>query len=207
MNSTPFYLFLSSNGDGSGGYKAISNYGGVAARVFYLQPPDHLNFNVERMIIHVEDGGNFNANNYGGAASPLTNGIVVRKRDQSNNVWDLTTDPVQQNADWSQYCYDLNYITFGNGNNFVQVRWTFAKAGVPLVLDGGKGERLEVVCQDDMSGLVDHTFQVQGVQDYSYSRARSTTVSNTYIGSLSNTTGSTNAIVPEAPPPILPGPT
>ena len=46
----------------------------------------------------------------------------------------------------------------------IVVRWTFAKSGAPIRLDGAKNARLEVLLNDDLTGLVDHHFVVQGYE-------------------------------------------
>ena len=210
LMATPFFRFLSSNGDGSGSFQAISNYAvssNVQGRVFYIQPPAHLNYEVERLIVHIADTANFSADNYGGLGSPLGNGIVVRTSDMNSNVKALTADPILDNAGWGAYCYDVQYISFGSGDNFVQVRWTFGKSGVPVSLDGATGMRLEVVLQDDFSGLNEHTFQVQGTSVLDYNIPKSQTVTNVYRGTLSNTSGATattNRVLPSPPPPVVP---
>jgi hypothetical protein len=51
------------------------------------------------------------------------------------------------------------------GDEMLQVRWTFAKSGAQLRLNGNNNERLEVVLDDDLDGLIEHYFMVQGVYE------------------------------------------
>jgi hypothetical protein len=63
---------------------------------------------------------------------------------------------------WAEHCYDITEHSFGSGNNFVVVRWTFEHAGRPLILDSFNDEKLVVTINDDLSSLVHHEFQIQG---------------------------------------------
>ncbi len=83
--------------------------------------------------------------------------------DAGGVVKDLTDGlPIKSNAAWGRVCYDIDISTFGTGDNFVECRWTFAKSGKFLELNGQAGEWLEAYLSDDLSGLVSHTFMVQG---------------------------------------------
>jgi hypothetical protein len=118
------------------------------------------------MLVYVEDAGAFAAEEYG-AIPTLTNGVLVQKHDANGLVTDLTGGkPVKSNAQWSRTCYDMQEQSFGTGNNHIAVRWTFSKAGSPVVLDGTKGEFLRVLLNDDLSGLVEHNFFVQGLRGH-----------------------------------------
>jgi hypothetical protein len=54
--------------------------------------------------------------------------------------------------------------TFGSGNNFAVVRWTFERAGQPLRLYGDNSDVLVMTVNDDLTGLVKHDFHIQGIQ-------------------------------------------
>jgi len=153
--------YLDLSGDGSGASSAVGNYA-AAEEIFYIQPPKSTIFILERMLVYVEDTGAFDAASYGNGIT-LTNGIVVRKQNDSGTILDLTAGkPVKSNAHWKRLCYDASVSSYGTGNESLGVRWTFSKAGYPIKLDGGKNERLEVVLNDSFVDLVDHTFLVQG---------------------------------------------
>ncbi len=105
------------------------------------------------------------AEEYGNLGAALTNGITVRLQDSGGTVLDLTDGlPVKTNAGWGQLCYDVDLKSWGAGNELLLVRWTFERAGQPLRLEGEDSGRLEVVLNDDFTGLLAHTFQVQGYQ-------------------------------------------
>lgn len=155
--------YLDFNGDGTGGKNANGNYAS-AADILYIQPPAGYTFHIARMIVEIEDTGVMRAEYYGSTNGALTNGIQVREQDDSGTINDLTDGvPIKTNAGWGSQCYDVDVKSWGAGNEVLLVRWTFAASGAPIVLDGANNERLEVVLNDDLSGLVEHRFMVQGL--------------------------------------------
>jgi hypothetical protein len=154
------FRHLDTDGDGGGTKNANGNYASVAEE-FYIQPPAGQAYVINRMLVHIEDAGNFTANIYG-AGSLLTNGVNVSVRQSGGQeIVDLLDGvPVVDNAHWGGVSYDTDYVSFGAGNNSFNVRWTFAKSGVPIVLQNQ--EKLVVNLRDDFSGLVEHYFLVQG---------------------------------------------
>jgi len=152
--------YLDTNGDGTGTKAAIGNYAG-AAESFYIEPGDGYDFVISRMLVTIQDSGVMNADDYGFGGA-LTNGVAVRHLDVDQGVKRDLLDglPIKSHAMWGQVCYDMQETSFGTGDKFVQVRWTFSKSGIPIVLK--TGERLEVLLNDDLTKLTGHTFVVQG---------------------------------------------
>lgn len=168
MSSSPsaqhIFRYLDTVGDGSGSKSAIgAGYSVGSPGIFKIQPAAGQVISLERMIVQIEDAGAPDAEKYG-ALSALTNGIIVRIANDAGVVKELTDGlPIKSNSHWARLCYDVSFSGFATGNDFVDVRWTFAKSGRPIVLgDTGVNERLEVVCQDALDGLIAHTFMVQG---------------------------------------------
>ncbi len=159
----PIYQFLDTDGDGTGSINVVGDYEDTAEIFFIGPPPANEYWHIERMVVQVSDAGALDAGKYGNNVE-LTNGITVRKQDDSGTVIELTGGkPIITNADWGGVCYDVASVGFGQGDNYLGVRWTFGKSGWPLYLDGdGDNERLEVVVNDDMTDLVGQTFMVQG---------------------------------------------
>lgn len=158
-----FSRFLDTNGDGTGTKNANGNYSG-ATGTFYLAPPAGVIYRVERMLVTVEDTAGFSAAEYGNLGALLTNGIQVRVHNGTSTVQDLTDGiPVKGNAGWARFCYDADLKAWGVGNEILVARWTFSKMGAPLRLDGDATEALEVLLDDDLTGLVAHYFLAQGV--------------------------------------------
>jgi hypothetical protein len=158
------YRFLDTVGDGSGTKNAVGDYsaGTGTPTSFKIVPPSGELYTLSRVIVQIRDSGLISAEGYGGLAA-LTNGVELRVRDGAGTVLDLVNGlPVKSNAGWGSFCYDVALTEFGAGDNFVQVRWTFSKSGKALELNGDEGEYLEAYLSDDLTGLVGHTFQVQG---------------------------------------------
>ena len=113
--------------------------------------------------MHIEDTNGSDVEKYGNI-SALTNGIQIRVQDDTGTLLDLTDGlPIKSNAHWGRFCYDDDIKDWGSGNEFVQGRWTFSKAGAPIRLDGNTNRRLEILLDDSFTGLIDHTFNVQGI--------------------------------------------
>lgn len=155
----PFFRHLDTVGDGTGSIDGNGNYS-VTPRKLKLTAASELD--LHRMMVEIRDTGAFSAEKYG-ALAELTNGVKVEAIDADDNVLIDLLDgtPIKSNAEWGANCYDVDLKTWGAGDEFVLVRWTFAKAGAPLTLHAG--ESLQVTLQDDLSGLVEHHFLVQGV--------------------------------------------
>lgn len=154
------YRYLDTNGDGTGTKNAIGNY--ATATEFKIVPPSNQIYVLERLIVHVLDGGAFDAEKYGNGVT-LTNGIGIWKRNGSGDLTDYCDSvPVVSNADWGRMCYDVTYLDIGTGDKAMNVRWTFSKAGQPVRLDGPNGEYFTAELEDNFSGLTAHYFMIQG---------------------------------------------
>jgi hypothetical protein len=148
--------------DGSG--VTFSAIGASSATESYIIEAAGQGLDLARMIVTIEDAA-VAADDYGGIASGLDNGIEVRHEDSSGNVLENITMPavpVVKNVDWAAYCYDGEPRTFGAGNNYFQARWTFTKAGLPLRM--AAGDIIRIIIRDGLTGLVDHKFLFQGRQ-------------------------------------------
>ena len=111
------------------------------------------------MIVFIEDSGNFPSGSYGNIGA-LANGIELREERINNTVKLTSESPIKTNAEWSKFCYDVNYVDFGSGNNHLSVRWTFANSGSPVRLY--PGESFLAYLSDNFTGLIQHTFEIQG---------------------------------------------
>jgi hypothetical protein len=117
---------------------------------------------IERIIVSIEDTGNFNADDYGALGAALTNGLTLGVYESGGLKYLLTDTPIVKNFDWGAYCYDADVKGWGVGNNFLVARWTFAKSGQPVYLHAADGEYLALSVADTLSGLIDHKVLVQG---------------------------------------------
>ena len=153
--------------DDGGSIHAIGNYLAVPEHFTWV-PETHRIAHITRMLILIEDDSNLGATSYGGIVGGLLNGIGVHVHDSNNGdaiIADLDgAESIYTNTDWAGLCHDLTPYVFGGGQNnqVATIRWTFEKAGGPLMLDGSKGHYLAIDLNDDFSSLVDHRFLIQG---------------------------------------------
>ena len=152
--------YLDTNGDGTGTVHAIGDYS-VAPTSFFIQPPPGQIFRIVRMLVYIEDSGSFDSGRYGNNII-LVNGITVQSLIDSQPHVLSAQLPVLINSHWNRLCYDFTVSSYGAGNETATGRWTFRKAGQSVRLIGDNNDRLEVILNDDFTGLADHTFLVQG---------------------------------------------
>jgi len=154
------YRFLDTNGDGTGTKDAQGNYSGGATD-FFIQPPIGEIYDLDRVIIQIEDSGSLDAGSYGNGIS-LSNGITVTKQDSAGNVLIDLLDGVNvfTNGDWARYNYDLASTDFGSGANYLHIRWSFNKTGSGIILQNQ--EKFVITLNDNFSGLNGHYFMMQG---------------------------------------------
>ena len=143
------------------GFQATGNYAGGVEQFKVTCKTGSQKLHLTRMIIYLEDVGNFNSSVYG-VNITLTNGITVVVYDADDTELQRLTceDAVLTNAQWARLCYDASYLSWGNGNDSLTVRWTFERSGKPVSLTSG--QYLAVELNDDFTGLEDHTFMLQG---------------------------------------------
>ena len=157
--------YLDTVGNGSGTKNLNGNYGGSGNGIFArIQAPAGQVYAIRRMLVKIRDGtAGLSADNYGAIAAGLSTGIEVqvRESDETTVVQDLTDGvPVQINADWARLCYDARPDDYGNGDNFILIRWSFFRAGSPIFLTPGR--MFGVSLSDDLSGLDAQFFLCQG---------------------------------------------
>lgn len=153
------YTYMTLANDGSTISAAVD--GSSVAKEFIFSPSGRVAI-VYRVILYIEDNANFRVQDYGGISGGLTNGILLGVYDSDDVILlDLTDGlPIKTNGSWSRLCYDVNHLNYGSGNEVLTGRWTFEKSGRGLLLRDG--DQLKVTIQDDLTGLVHHTFMVQG---------------------------------------------
>jgi hypothetical protein len=161
----PFFRFLDTNGDGTGTKDAIGDYS-VTQGVFKIAPAAGEVFRIHRLLVYIEDTAGMTSSEYGNLGSALPNGVQLRIHNGTSTVLDLLDGvPVTVNGEWGGLCYDVALKSWGAGNDVLLVRWTFTNAGAPLRLDGDATEELQVLLDDNLTGLIHHRFQVQGFQE------------------------------------------
>jgi len=154
--------YLDTNGDGTGNIDGIGDYSSTPEE-FYIQPGAGEVFELERVIITIEDTGSIDSGGYGNNSSPLTNGITVECRIAGESPRVLTAQiPIKRTADWNSLCYDGTVADFGAGNSFFVARWTFSKDGDPIKLT--ENDSVVFILNDNFTaqGLVGHRFLIKG---------------------------------------------
>lgn len=160
---TPFSQFLSTGGDGTGQTNANGDYSTEAAE-FLIRPNERTGIlYVWRILITVRDGAPFNASGYGGIGAGLNNGVSLlwqRRGELVNDFMDGV--PVKANADYARQMCNLQISSFGAGDDYLAAICQMSGFGKPVTLDPSKGDTLGITFTDDLSGLVQHYFLVQG---------------------------------------------
>lgn len=155
---------LDTIGDGSGTKNA--NVDGSSTPVlFRINPPSVGCSYLIRMIVTISDAGGFAADSYGNLAE-LSNGLQVG---MFNSVGEAIVEdyldglPIKSNGAWSRPCFDTDVKDWGTPTDeFLTVRWTFAKAGTMTLLPAASPMCFGVKVSDDLTGLKEHYFMVQG---------------------------------------------
>jgi hypothetical protein len=163
----PFVQLMDSVGDGSG----VTNWNldllstESIARVGVPSGSSAVStLRIARIIVSVVDTTGFQAEEYGNLGSELTNtGIQMAlvDVDSARTVVDFFPMAIRKNADYGRYAFDVDVKSWGAGDEMLVTRLTFTKFGAPLRLTGDR--QLQVVMNDDMDGLKEHSFVVEGV--------------------------------------------
>lgn len=156
--------FLDTTGDGTGTENANVD-GSSTPVIFKIQPAQGEVFQLNRMLVHIEDSGTFQSDTYGAIlAAAISTGVQVQVRLTSDDsvIQDLTNGvPVESNQQWGRFCYDTRLDSYiGGGNDHVHVRWTFERDGAPIILD--ETMYFCIIINDDFTGLVEHYFRITG---------------------------------------------
>jgi hypothetical protein len=159
----PIYRYLDSVGDGTGWYNAITDNSGVSQPLL-IAPPAGKGYRLFRIMPHIRDTGGFDADKYGNNVV-LVNGIGLEAQVQGQAFTIHDRETIKTNAQWGQLAgVDVNHLDFGVGDESLLVRFTFAKAGNDLDLNGNLGDYLRIILNDNFSDLNAHTFHVQGYE-------------------------------------------
>jgi len=158
------YRFLDLVGDGTGTVSHTDDFSSTE-EFFQVDPPAQGFFAIHLMMILIRSSGKMSGDKYGDQPE-LTNGITIATIDLDDNIIIDLTDgqPIKSNGAWAGQAHDATMLDFGAGSpagdQFLRVRWKFLDAGQPIFIS--QGERFAVRLNDDFSGLVSQTAQVQG---------------------------------------------
>lgn len=160
---------LDTDGDGTGDTNANGDYS-LAAEEFYIQPEDDQDIEITRLIVHIRDT-KIIASSYGNInAGGLVNGVRIFSDTVGGDVYFDGGEPIHTSAEWARLCHDAEHKKWGPGDEFLSVRYSFFKFTTDhelvvggLRLRGHLSERFVVRVNDDLQGLKEHTFTVQGI--------------------------------------------
>lgn len=136
---------------------------GTAQSYYVGPPPLDEDWYLTRLLVMAVDGDFNNAGNYGAIVGGLPTGILLEVVDIDDNlIYNFTKVPIQFSYDWVLYAGNDNVLAGGAGEDAMKVRWTFSKAGYPVVLRGARHQRLRFIKSDDLSSMERHIATVQG---------------------------------------------
>ena len=156
---------LDTVGDGSG----TTDMTRSTTTIYKVVPGATEQFRLARINVYIEEGVNekFDAALYGSTQAIDSTGIVISIDDGDGLIETLTPFPITQIGHWDLLAgVDMKFTNFPSGAaDYCGVRWSFNKH-IPggLIIDGSRGEFLKFLVQGDLSDLVDHRAQVQGVK-------------------------------------------
>jgi len=131
-----------------------------APQSFKLAPPTGKVIYVTSMIIHITHSTAADDSNFGDIAA-LTNGVVVRGRVGGNYG---TLANWKDNKDIKLNAYTLDYTDKAGGGTFSTSADGRLKerTGTVRRLDGDNSDYMEVLIQDDLTGLISFEIKLQG---------------------------------------------
>ena len=147
----------------------IANEGGSAIgtsnpATFFLDTPINETWVVDEIIVSICDDRKPDDSRFGGL-NALSNGCVLRLRTSTGL---RTLANWKTNGDMVRDMYDVDFRDGAgeeeedNGIYGIRGRWLFTKIKDHIVLDGSSHERIELLIQDNLSGLADFRIKGQG---------------------------------------------
>lgn len=126
--------------------------GSVTPQIAKIRPPIGANWDVVRLMFHMQSTTAMDAATFGGIPA-LTNGIVLRRK---NGAWKNLFN-VKTNGEFGERAYDIGYDDKAPAGEFgFRCRRTFggqSKNGVVVKLYGADSDELQVIIRDDLTGL------------------------------------------------------
>jgi hypothetical protein len=145
--------------------KAMNVNGSATPAIFSVLPFDLQLGDMVRIIIEMRDNSAMDFETFGGL-NELDNGVVIRVNNGDGTYRNLYN--FKSNGDIIEQCFDHDFF-LNNGGNIrgFSARLTWggqSKHGVVIRLDGsiGTGESLEIIIQDDLTGLTRMHWTAQG---------------------------------------------
>ncbi len=152
------YAFpITSTGQKASAQLAVN--GSVTPVVFSLAPATESGWHVTGIMFELTDATAMDDTLFGGVTA-LTKGVVVRKKDGTyKNLFTL-----RSNADFQVTCQTTSYADkAGAGSYGFRAYKDFSiQHGVVVSLDGATADELEIIVQDDLTGLTNFRVNLVG---------------------------------------------
>lgn len=134
--------------------------GTLASPVIYkLKPPGGENsevWHINRILISITDNAVMDDEQFGGSGA-LTNGVILREVRDATTTWSMW----KANKDLVEDMHDVTYAPKAPAGFYgLRGRFTFEKASVVARLDGANGDYMDILIQDNLSGL--ESFKIKG---------------------------------------------
>jgi hypothetical protein len=111
-----------------------------------------------RLMVFMEGSVDMDSGTFG-PLPVLTNGVVIRKKLQDGDYVNLHN--FKSNGELMSIAFDSEFIpNNGGGTRMFNSRLTWEKMGASIGLEGDKGEELQVVIQDDLTGAAFLSFEL-----------------------------------------------
>lgn len=129
--------------------------GSVTPVSFKAVPPEGKKWRINRVLVYMEGANPFSAEKFGDLPS-LANGTT-------NNLNGVKVTSWKTNRDFALEMYDLNTIkSLGKDDRSFSGRWSFDKAfGKPVLIDSSS-TGVELIVNDNLSGLTSFYVKAQG---------------------------------------------
>ena len=157
----PLIRFLDTVGDGSGTKSANVDYS-VTPATFLLKPPTNQIFILSELLIHLADASNFSVTGFG-SLSALTNGVKIYAKRNGVTVLDiLDGESIKTTAHLLHLSSRAVTLDFAGGGNSITVSFNALDFGTAFGLYGNFTDSMEIILNDDFSGLTDFHFIAHG---------------------------------------------
>lgn len=124
---------------------------------------------ITRIIFHLRDNvAGMKPEEFGGISALGAKACQLGVMQAGTEVLDFTNGlDIAANQDFGRICYDLAFVSGGSGanaNTALQSRFTFAKAGHPILLQGWNKDEIFMGINADIDAVLEFTAQIQGYQ-------------------------------------------
>lgn len=148
----PFMRFLDSVGNGSGTKDLNGNYS-VTPQSFKMIVPAGVTYVVNQFTVHIGDNGTFSVDQFGSMAA-LANGCLMNMQINGIVYSLLDNTAIKNNGNFFHFSAATDLIVaFSGTGNLLQSTFTGADFGCVAMLNGDLGDYLEIIIQDNLTGL------------------------------------------------------